>query len=136
MWKFFLLTNPINYFDLFSGNTICIYSQAVAGLLGMQVVISEGVWRKALFPLHLRGNSNKSSLQSTGQRMGSIFCISRVPNALLLLSWKNVAWLCFLVERHRQPHIFISLDKIKGSFVTVITGKQIRVFDLTTYGIL
>lgn len=42
----------------------------------------------------------------------------------------------FLVVRHWQPRIFISLDKIKSSLVTVITGRQIRLFDLTTYGIL
>lgn len=61
----------------------------------------------------------------------------RIPNAFASIKLRK-AWLddAFLVGRHRQPHIFISLDKIKSSFVTVITGEQIRVFDLTTYGIL
>lgn len=69
--------------------------------------------------------------------MGSMFCMCRVPNAFASIKLRK-AWLddAFLVGRHRQPHIFISLDKIKSSFVTVITGEQIRVFDLTTYGIL
>lgn len=69
--------------------------------------------------------------------MGSMLCMSRIPNAFASIKLRK-AWLddAFLVGRHRQPHIFISLDKIKSSFVTVITGEQIRVFDLTTYGIL
>lgn len=69
--------------------------------------------------------------------MGSMFCISRAPNAFTSIKFRNV-WLddVFLVVRHWQPHIFISLDKIKSSFMTVITGRQIRESDLTTYGIL
>lgn len=69
--------------------------------------------------------------------MGSMLCMCRIPNAFASIKLRK-AWLddAFLVGRHRQPHIFISLDKIKSSFVTVITGEQIRVFDLTTYGIL
>lgn len=42
----------------------------------------------------------------------------------------------FLVVRHRQTHTFISFDKIKSSFVTVITGRQIRAFGLTAHEIL
>lgn len=69
--------------------------------------------------------------------MGLMFCMCRVLNAFASIKLRKV-WFddVFLVVRHKQPHIFTSLDKIKSSFVTVITGKQIRVFDLTTYGIL
>lgn len=69
--------------------------------------------------------------------MGSMFCISKAPNAFASIKFRK-AWFddVFLVVRPRQPHIFISLDKIKSSFMTVITEKQIRAFDLTTYGIL
>jgi hypothetical protein len=63
--------------------------------------------------------------------------MSRAPNAFLPMKFRNV-WFddVFSGCKALATSHFISLDKIKSSLVTVITGRQIRLFDLTTYGIL